>query len=150
MIQNQGYSRRMAKGWGEKVKTEKRLQSYRRTPENIRGCHIRPQTKQDKSEEGTCIGKPVGRCEVVERNRRRFHGLVEEFRVSRVQNEQTDIHNVVGSSDHTGGSKRLSPREMECNAKEVGLPTISIEEMGTVARIKIGVGLFHCTESTYG
>ena len=33
-------------------------------------------------------GKPVGRCEAVERNRRRFHGIVEEFRVSQVQNEQ--------------------------------------------------------------
>ena len=99
---------------------------------------------------GTASGNPVGRCEAVERNRRRFHGLVEVFRVSRVQNEQRDFQKIVGSSDHTGGSKRLSPREMECNAKEVGPPTISIEEMGTVARIKIGVGLFHCTESTYG
>ena len=99
---------------------------------------------------GTASGNPVGRCEAVERNRRRFHGLVEEFRVSRVQNEQTDFHGVVGSSDHTGGPKRLSPRKMECNTREVGLPTISIEGLGSVARITIRVGLFYCTESTYG
>ena len=73
----------------------------------------------------------------MERNRRRFHGLVEEFRVSRVQNEQTDFQNVVGSSDHTGGSKRLSPRKMECKAKKVGLSTMSIEGMGTAAQITI-------------
>ena len=86
----------------------------------------------------------------MERNRRRFHRLVEEFRVSRVQNEQTDIHNVVGSSDHTGGSKRLSPREMECNAKEVGPPTISIEGRETAAWAVVRVRLFYCTGSTYG
>ena len=86
----------------------------------------------------------------MERNRRRFHGLGEEFRVSRVQNEQTDFHNVVDSSDHTGGSRRFSPCKMECNAKEVPLRMIPIEGMGTAAQVAIRVGLFYCAESTYG
>ena len=140
----------MAKGWGEKIKTEQRWQSYRRTPENIRGCHICQWTKRGKSEEGTCIEKTGWTLRGRGKESAEISWPCRRFRVSRVRNEQTDFQNVVGSSDHTGGSKRLSPREMECNAKEVGLPTISIEGMGTVARTTIGVGLFYCTESTNG
>ena len=58
--------------------------------------------------------------------------------------------NVVNSSDHTGESKQLSPCKMECNAKEVGLPTMSIEGTGTATLVAIRIRLFYYTESTNG
>ena len=124
-----------------------RTEGLRRTFAAVTSAHRHSKICRKK---GTASGNPVGRCKAVERNRRRFHDIVEVFRVSRVQNEQLDIHNVVGSSDQTGGSKRFSPRKMECNAKEAGLPTISIEEREAAAWAVIRVRVFYCTGSTYG
>ena len=81
---------------GRKRKRRKggsRTEGLRRTFAAVASAHRQSKTCWKKA---NASGKPVGPCEVVKKNRRRFHGLVKEFRASRIQN-------VVDSSDHTEG-----------------------------------------------
>ena len=102
--------------------------------------------KRDESDNGKGPYRENGEpCEAVITNRRRFRGLVEDFRFPKRANELPKhvVYFPVASK-----SSNNSSTQVEGKGKDVGLRIISIEGMETAIRSAVTVAAIYYTECT--